>query len=178
MGVNVNDSATIITNLYRTVIGEGGSGPVDRRDAILEVYKRVQPLIESGDLVPDVYAWVKTEVMAADKRDGESVDKTLDALSAGEEDDLSLGVTPNLDKVVVLGGGRRKTFRYVALEDIDEMDELRHRNVRSVNRSYHKDWKPAHDGWRAVLLRYPTILDAIEADDRPTREADLFGGAA
>lgn len=174
----MNDNTTIITNLYRTVVGEGGVESIDRRDAILEVARRAQPLIEAGELVPDTHSWIKSQVIAADKRDGIAVDKTLDALSAGKEDDLALGVTPNLDKVVVLGGGRRKVYRHLTLEDLDEMDELRHRNVRSVNRSYHREWKPTHDGWRAILLRYPTILDAIEAGDRPQRDSDLFGQTA
>lgn len=178
MGIRMNDNTTIITNLYRTIVGEGGSEAVDRRAAILEVAKRAQPMIDAGELVPDTYTWIKSQVIAADKRDGESVDKTLAALAVGEEDDLALGVTPNLDKVVILGGGSRKTFRHLTVEDLDEMDELRHRNVRSVNRSYHRDWKPEHQGWRAVLLRYPTILDAITAGDLPQRDADLFGASA
>jgi hypothetical protein len=177
MGRLMNENVERITNLFRAVVADGGLTKVQLRDAIHDVAEQVQPLIDSGEVVPDTYSWVKAIVMAADKRDGGRADEILAALARGE-DDLTLDVEPFLDYVVTLGRGGRKIYRHLTAVDLDEMDELRHHNVRSVNRSYHRDWKPRYQSWRLVLRRNPTIGAAVEAGDLPVAEAPLFGDAS
>lgn len=177
MGRPVNENVKKITDIYRAVVADSGADPIQIREAIHLVAEQIQPLIEAGDIVPDTYSWVKSIVMSADKRDGNATDQALAAIAAGQ-DDLSLDVPAYLDQVVILGAGRRKVYRYLIAADLDEMDELRHRNVRSVNRSYHRDWKPLYESWRLILLRNPTMADAVAAGDLPGKDAALFDGAA
>lgn len=166
------DAVQRITDIYRAVVADAGSQKVQIKAAIHAVAEQVQPLIDSGELQPDTYTWVKSIVMAADKRDGAGVDQTLAAIGRGE-DDLGVEAPALLDMVATLGRGGRKSYRFLSLEDVDEMDALRHHNVRAVNRSYHKDWKPIYEGWRVVLRRNPTIGAAVAAGDLPN-EAVLF----
>lgn len=162
-----------ITTLYRAVIAGGGAVATNRDKAIHLVAEQVQPLIDSGELVVDTFAWVKTLVLAADRRDGQAVDKVLVAIGLGEDDGTTEGAT-YLDHVATLGRGGRKVYRFLTASDLDEMDELRHKNVRTVNRSYHRDWKPAYDAWRQVLRRNVTIGNAVESGDLPLFDMALF----
>lgn len=168
----MNPSAQRISDIYRAVVADSGTEKIAREQAIHLVAAQVQPLIDSGELVPDTYSWVKALVVSVDRQDGAAADKVLAAIARGE-DDLTTDSMPYLDFVVTLGAGQRKVYRFLTLDDLDEMDELRHRNVRSVNRSYHKDWKPTYEGWRAVLRRNLTLGAAVEAGDLP-HEVALF----
>lgn len=163
----MNEHVQRIHDMYRAVVADSGTEKIAREQAIHLVAAQIQPLIDAGEIQPDTYSWVKALVVAADRADGAAADKVLAAIARGE-DDLTTESMPYLDFVVTLGGGGRKVYRFLSLNDLDEMDELRHRNVRSVNRSYHKDWKPAYEGWRAVLRRNLTIGAAVEAGDLPT----------
>lgn len=165
-----------IHDIYRAVVAESGAAKMPREQAIHAVAAQIQPMIDSGELVPDTYAWVKALVVAADKQDGAAADRVLAAIARGEDDLTTDSPMPYLDFVVTLGAGQRKVYRFLSLDDLDEMNELRHRNVRSVNRSYHRDWKPTYEGWRAVLRRNLTIGAAVEAGDLPV-DAVLFESA-
>lgn len=165
-----------IHDIYRAVVADSGHEKIAREQAIHAVASQIQPLIDSGEMVPDTYAWVKALVVAADRADGAAADKVLAAIARGE-DDLTTEAMPYLDFVVTLGAGHRKVYRFLSLDDLDEMDELRHRNVRSVNRSYNRDWKPTYEGWRSVLRRNLTIGAAVEAGDLPGDETTLFESA-
>lgn len=165
-----------ITNLYRAVVADSGVEKIAFQQAVHEVAAQVQPLIDSGELVPDTYSWVKALVTQVDKAEKGSTDETIAAICRGE-DDLSLDAPDYLDRVVTLGGGGRKSWRFVTAGDLDEMDELRHRNVRSVNRSYHKDWKPKYLALGAVLRRNLTLGAAVQAGDLPTLGETLFESA-
>lgn len=172
----MNPNMQQIANLYRAVVADGGVEKVSFQQAVHDVAAQVQPLIDSGALVPDTYSWVKAIVTQVDKADKNSTDETLAAIARGD-DDLSLDTPAYLDRVVTLGGGNRKIYRFLTGSDFDEMDELRHRNVRSVNRSYHKEWKPKYLAFSAVLRRNLTLGEAVLAGDLPTADADLFGAA-
>lgn len=172
----MNDLAQRIQDIYRAVVADSGTEKIPREQAIHMVAAQIQPLIDSGEVVPDTYSWVKALVVAADRADGAAADKVLAAIARGEDDLTTDSPMPYLDFVVTLGGGHRKVYRFLSLDDLDEMDELRHRNVRSVNRSYHKDWKPTYEGWRPILRRNLTIGAAVQAGDLPNDDA-LFESA-
>lgn len=173
----MNSNETKVRDLYRAIVADAGTEGTTRESAIHEVAAQIQPMIDSGQIKPDVYSWVKQLCITVDKKDGASVDSVLAAIGRGE-DDLTTEGAQYLDHVATLGRGRRKAYRFLMIDDLDEMDELRHRNVRSVNRSYNKDWKPCYLGWRVVLRRNLTIGDAIEAGDLPSSDAGLFGVSA
>ncbi len=172
----MNEHVQRITDIYRAVVADSGVAKVQLGDAIHLVAEQIQPLIDAGEVQPDTYSWVKAIVMAADKKDGGRADDVLAAIARGE-DDLGIGGEPFLDYVVTLGRGGRKVYRFLTAADLDEMDELRHANVRSVNRSYHRDWKPRYESWRMVLRRNLTIGAAVEAGDLPITDMPLGGTA-
>lgn len=173
----MNDNENKIRDLYRAVIADAGSEGTTRETAIHAVAAQVQPLIESGAVTVDVYSWVKQVCIGIDKKDGASADQVLAGIAAGQ-DDLTTDCPPYLDQVVTLGRGRRKVYRFLVLDDLDEMDEMRHRNLRAVSRAYYKEWKPGYHAWRAVLRRNLTIGAAVTAGDLPALDADLFGQSA
>lgn len=173
----MNDAAERVHNLYRAVVADSGANKIQRDAAAHLVAQQIQPLIDSGEVVPDVFAWVKSLVIAADRRDGQAADKVLLAIGAGQDDLSTETPMPYLDFVVTLGAGGRKVYRFLTASDLDEMDELRHRNVRTANRSYHRDWKPAYDAWRKVLRRNVTIGAAVECGDLPLFDEALFDTA-
>ena len=162
----MTDQTTYLTNLYRAVVADSGVEKTTFQSAVHQVAAQVQPMIDSGALAPDTFTWVKAMVEKIDKSEKASTDDTLAAIARGE-DDLGLDAPAHLDRVACLGGGGRKAYRFLTADDIEEMDEIRHRNVRSVNRSYHKDWKPKYDMWRDILRRNLTIGAAVEAGDLP-----------
>ncbi len=172
----MTDQDQKIRDLYRAVVADAGSDGIHRNAAIQQVAAQLAPLIQSGEVIPDPLSWVRTVVMDADRKDGNAADEVLAAIARGQ-DDLSPDVTPYLDFVVTLGAGRRKAYRNLSIEDLDAMDEIRHRNVRSVNRAYHRDWKPLYDGWRAVLRRNLTMGDAVQNGDLPFEDG-LFGAVS
>lgn len=176
MGVAVNTNEEKIRDLYRAAVADAGTEGITRETAIHEVAAQIQPLIDSGAIKPDVYSWVKQLCVSVDKKDGASADSVLAAIARGE-DDLSTDCPPYLDFVVTLGRGRRKAYRFLMIDDLDEMDELRHRNVRSVNRSYHRDWKPGYLGWRPILRRNLTVGAAVQAGDLPQFADGLFAAS-
>lgn len=173
----MNSNETKVRDLYRAIVADSGTDGTTRESAIHEVAAQIQPMIDSGQIKPDVYSWVKQLCITVDKKDGASVDGILGSIARGE-DDLTTEGAQYLDQVATLGRGRRKSYRFLMIDDLDEMDELRHRNVRSVSRSYNKDWKPRYLGWRVILRRNLTIGDAVQAGDLPADDAALFGQAA
>lgn len=165
-----------IRDLYRAVVADAGVESIQRKAAIAEVVEQCQSLVRSGDLKPDLYAWVASVVVRIDESDGAKADSILAAIARGE-DDLGLDADPILDLVVTLGRGRRKIWRFVSLLDLDEMDELRNNNVRSVAIAYRDEWKPQYDAWRQILRRNITIGAAVEGGDLPAAAAALFDTA-
>ena len=161
-----------ITDIYRAVVADAGVDKINYQEALHQVAAQVQPLIDRGEIVADSFSWLKAILGQIDKAEKGSTDETLAAICRGE-DDLSLDTPDYLDRVVTLGAGGRKTWRNITASDLDEMDELRHRNVRTVNRSYHKAWKPKYLALGAVLRRNVTLGAAVEAGDLPS-EAALF----
>lgn len=171
----MNNNENTIRDIYRAVVADAGTEGTTREQAIHEVAAQIQPLIDSGQITPDVYSWVKQLCITADKKDGATADSVLAAIARGE-DDLTTDCPPYLDFVVTLGRGRRKAYRFLMIDDLDEMDELRHRNVRSVNRSYHKEWKPTYLAWRQVMRRNLTLGAAVAAGDLPVADELLIAG--
>lgn len=172
----MTDQVAHLTNLYRAVVADAGTDKISFRTAVHEVAAQIQPLIDRGELRIDTLTWVNAVMTKIDKAEKASTDATLAAIARGE-DDLGVDVPAHLDRVACLGGGGRKAYRFLMAADIDEMDELRHRNVRSVNRSYHKEWKPGYLAWREVLRRNLTIGAAVAAGDLPSAET-LFERAS
>lgn len=168
----MNENIERIQRIYRAVVADAGAEPIQRLDAIEQVVQQVLPLIELGEIKPDLHAWVSNVVVRVDESDGAKADTILAAIASGQ-DDLSLDADPVLDLVVTLGRGRRKIWRFVSMADLDEMDELRNANMRAALRAYHKGWKPQYQAWREVLRRNLTIGAAVENNDLPT-SAVLF----
>lgn len=162
-----------IRDIYRAVVADAGVESIQRKQAIAQVVEQCQALVRSGELTPDLYTWVSSVVVKVDESDGAKADHILAAIARGE-DDLGLEADPILDLVVTLGRGRRKIWRFVSLLDLDEMDELRNNNVRSVAIAYRDEWKPQYDAWRRILRRNITIGAAVEQGDLPDVAAALF----
>lgn len=167
------DNTEHIREIYRAVVADGGVNKTQFSEAVGSVVDQIRPLVESGAVIPDLYTWVRSVVASVDKADGAKADDVLAAIARGE-DDLTTDGMPYLDFVVTLGRGGRKVYRFLTASDLDEMDELRHRNVKAVNRSYRDEWKPQYDAWRKVLRRNVTIGNAVESGDLPQIDLALF----
>lgn len=154
-----------VETVYREVVAEAGEEPVKRQEAFDVAAERIGQLILDGVVTVPHDQAVRAALMSADERDGKAVDRVLSALSAGQES-LGYDGDPFLDTVVVLGDGLRKSFRFVSLDDMAEMDRLRYQNLHRAQESYHR-WREQYEGWSQCVRRHGTVGAAVAAGDVP-----------
>lgn len=151
--------------VYREVVAEAGVEPMKRQEAFDIAVERITALIDDGVIIVPADQAIRAALLAADERDGRSVDRVLSAMLAGQ-DGLDYEVDPMLDTVVILGGGLRKSFRHVNDDDLRDMDALRYQNLRSAQDSYHR-WREQFEAWAPCVRRHGTVGAAFAAGDVP-----------
>lgn len=154
-----------VASIYREVVAESGDEAIKKQEAFDVASERVTQLVLDGVIDVPANAAIRAALEVVDKSDRDSVSKVLRAMSAGQ-DPLDYADDPMLDRVAIVGDGLRKTFRYVAVEDLREMDSLRYRNLRSAQESYHA-WRMQYEAWEPCVKRHGTVGAAVAAGDVP-----------
>lgn len=163
--VNYESFEDAVASVYREVVAEGGDEPTKRMEAFDIAIERITQLVLDGIVgVPHDQA-IRAALMAVDERDGASVDKILSSMAAGQ-DALDFDADPMLDRIAVLGNGLRKSFRFVTVGDLREMDALRYQNLRSAQEAYDR-WRRQYDAWEPCVRRHNTIGAAVSVGDVP-----------
>lgn len=151
-----------VSHTYATVVGESDpKSGINRQPAFDLAEDRLLEAIRAGEIEVDLHRVIRHSLDAADKAHGSRGDKLIARTVAGE---LSLfSSDEDLNTVVILGDGRRKIWRYVRLDDLISMDDIRYRNVRAQQESYDA-WREAYVRMRDALRAHGTVEDALTAD--------------
>lgn len=157
------DWQTKVTAIYREVVGnadetEGAS----RQDAFTQATALLLALVDAGDLKPPVDEVIRAALLDADRRDARNADTVLRKAIRGGEECLDLDGDPILEVVVSLGGGRRKPWRSITAVDLQEMDDLRYRNVRFQQDAYNA-WRDDYTVALSAVVQYGTFGNAHTA---------------
>lgn len=116
------------------------AGQVNRAEVFESATAALMVEVRAGRLAIDQEAAIRAALVAADESDGRAADRIIARAARG---DVPL-VAADLDVVVTLGGGMRKTFWNVTDADIDQMIEIRHANYVKVRDSFRQFRDDAH----------------------------------
>ncbi len=150
MSINPN-----IHRIYRETLSSYGGGGINRPEAMESALSTVMVEVHAGRIKLDFEQAVLAELKRADEADGRAADGIIQRMCHGQvpltEDDL--------DVVVTLGKGLRKSWRFVTGDDLVQMRELRRENYKKVKASFDEF---AHNVNRLlpVLFEYRTVGDA------------------
>lgn len=151
--------------VYREVVAEAGRDPIKRQEAFDIAAGRIGQLILDGTVAVPHDRAVRSALLAADEKDGNSVDRVLAVLSAGQSP-LQFDADPFLAVVATLGNGLRKSFQHITEDDMRDMDSLRYQNMHRAQVSYHR-WRERFEAWTPCVRRHGTFGAAIAAGDVP-----------
>lgn len=146
---------------YRRVINESGDETITSIRAASDAADEVMKLIDLGEVEePDRRSALLKTLKVIDSAEGRSADKIIAKLSRGEvhlfEDDEILNT------VVTLGGGNRKTWRYINADDLRDMDRERRKNFEAQQEAIEK-WNRDYSTVLPVVFEYRTVGAAFEA---------------
>lgn len=145
---------------YRKVVNRAPDG-AQRQDLIDEAEGILRAEYDKGLLDLDVSEALRSALTKADLKDKDATDSMIERLRAGI-DPLELTDDPSLRMVVTLGKGRRKSWEYITVEDLDDMDELRRGNMQSVVAAY-RNWQEAVAIISPAIELYGTVGAAVRA---------------
>lgn len=157
----------IITRVYREAVASYGDDGVDRPEAIESALATLMVEVRAGRLEIDAERALRAELQKADEADGRSADSILRRAAYGE---IPL-TADDLDVIVTLGRGRRKSWRDVTPLDLKQMNDIRFENYRKVKTSY-SEFNAAYMMVRDVVLQHQTFGAAWEAGGFPPASAD------
>lgn len=147
---------------YRRIIREAGPDGVNRARAEADAADEVSRLIDLGEVAePNRFNALVKIVRGIDTRQGAAADRIIERLASGEVA-LRIDDDPTLDTVVTLGGGRRKSWRYVTVVDLELMDDERNRNFKAVSESF-KKWKADLAVVKPAVFAHGTVGEAVAA---------------
>jgi len=138
------------------------AGEVSRAELIEGATASLLIEVRAGRLPIDEEAAIRAALMKADEADGKSADRIIAKAARGE---VPL-VAADLDVVVTLGGGMRKTFWLVTDADVSQMLEVRNRNYVKVRDSF-REFRMDVAAIVPVLEKFGTFGAAYEAGGFP-----------
>lgn len=147
---------------YQRIVAEYGNEGVTKDRALSDAVDIVMKRIDLGEVAePSRRSALLKLGNDIDNRQGKAADKVIERLANGEGD-LILDGDPFLDTVVTLGKGIRKTWRYITVEDLRMMADLRadnHRKVEEAERKFQRNVALVI----ATTAAYTTVGMAYEA---------------
>ena len=112
---------------YRKQVGLAKDDGLSVQRAIRDAADEVRYLVDMGEVhAPDMIASLVNIGQKVDKEEKSYTDAIIRKLANGEV--TLFDVDDTLSAVVTLGEGRRKSWRYVTAQDLNEMFELRRKN--------------------------------------------------
>lgn len=154
----------IITRVYREAIASYGVEGVDRKEAIESAVETLMIDVRAGRFTVDIERALRNDLRRADEADGRSADAILHRAAFGEVPLL----TADLDVVVTLGAGRRKSWGDVTFDDLAAMNEIRYRNYKQARDAF-EEFNGAFIRVREVLQEHTTFGAAFEAGGFPPK---------
>lgn len=156
----------VIASEYRKIYAdfsvEADEGRVHSKEAADELVRRIKPRLESGELVISPDQQIRDIASRVRKSDGKATDVIIDRLRGGQDAIPMPAGDPALDLLVILGDGYSKQWSQVTIDDLDQMDRARYKNVRDAQNSYDR-WRANYEPVRIVLRSYATVGEAVEA---------------
>lgn len=114
--------------------------------------------VQAGRFEVDMKKAIIAELRKVDAAHGRAADALLAKIAAGN----TPLVMQDLELVVTLGGGRRKTWFYVNADDLDAMNDIRYRNYRSARDSF-QEFNGNVIAVRPIVSEFGTLGAAFEA---------------
>lgn len=144
------------------------NGQVSRSELFESAAASIMVEVAAGRVKVDTEAAIRAALIQADEADGRSADRIIARAALG---DVPL-LAPDLDVVVTLGGGMRKTFWQVVDADIDLMIEVRYRNYTKVRDAF-REFRLNAEAVRGVVREHGTFGAAFEAGGFPPKHAHV-----
>lgn len=149
------------TDSYQRIVRESGDDAIGRQTAILEASYDTSHQIDLGnvedlDRIPALKK-LGEHIDAAQGRAGDSIVKKLAFGQVGMFD-----ISEVLDTVVTLGGGMRKSWRFVTEKDLTDMYELRRDNYEKQVEAF-EAFTHAYQIVLPTLRDHRTVGDAVDA---------------
>lgn len=142
------------------------AGPVPRAELFESAAASIMVEVAAGRVKVDTEAAIRAALIQADEADGRSADRIIARAALGD-----VPLTPvDLDVVVTLGAGMRKTFWQLVDADLDQMIEIRYRNYTKVRDSF-REFRLNAEAVRGVVREHGTFGAAFEAGGFPPRPA-------
>jgi hypothetical protein len=158
----MNNSKEMVSQIYRETIGRGKYNAVARRDAFEEACERIEHEVALGNIEIDTRTAIMAMLVKADEFDGNRADQIIKAAARGifnlAESDMSV--------IVTLGGGMRKAWGFISVDDLASMNEIRFQNYRAAASSY-KEFKDDLSIVRPLVVAYGTFGEAFRAGGFP-----------
>ena len=154
----------VVTEEYRRAVethGDDHAG-INRQDAFAHANAAIRARLHSGEVELPIDDAIHAALVEADGRDGASADKILARIARGEVG-LSIWPDPMLDVIVTLGNGRRKPWKRVTADDLQDMAALRTRNTNAARRSERRFVKDVNRVYSA-LVTAGSIEQMVTAD--------------
>jgi hypothetical protein len=151
-----------IARVYRETVASYGPEGINRPEAIESATAALMVEVRAGRLDLDVESAIRAELKKADEYDGRVADAIIDRAAYGTEPLTDA----DMDVIVTLGRGLRKSWRDVSPADLEQMNEIRYENYRKVRSSFQK-FNQAVGRIRVVVLEHGTVGAAFAAGGFP-----------
>jgi hypothetical protein len=158
----MNNSKDMVAQIYRETVSQGRGNAVARRDAFEKALERIEHEVALGNIEIDTRAAIMAMLVKADESDGTRADTVIKGAARGL---YELGEL-DLQYVVTLGGGMRKTWEFVTVDDLVVMNEIRFQNYRAAVLSY-RDFKDNISTIRPLIQVYGTFGEAFRSGAFP-----------
>lgn len=146
---------------YQRVVRSAGSEPVGRQRAIQEASWSTKREIEMGNVdEPEIISTLKRMGEGIDAAQGRAADKIINSLATGQVSMFDTGEV--LDTVVTLGGGMRKSWRFITDSDLADMYEIRRLNHDKQVEAF-KRFQLDYEAVRPVVQAFGTVEAAVAA---------------
>lgn len=163
-----NEWVGTITRIYREALAEAGPDGAERQEILIVAGARVATEVRAGRLAYTLDSFIQSELIKVDESDGKKADNIIRIAATGQGS-FDIGEAA-LDVVVTLGRGRRKLWRYVTVEDLEAMNNIRYANYRSVKASY-EEWFTYFRDIRPVVFQFKTFGAAVAGGGFPPKAA-------
>lgn len=151
-------TAETITRVTRETVASYGDQFVLQAELEESAIATLMVEVRAGRLDVDVEKALRAEIRNVVASDGRAADGIIRRMALG---DVPI-TTEDLDVIVTLGAGRRKSWGSVTPEDLDSMNELRYRNYKSARESF-QEFNANVTAVRGMFGDHATIADAHEA---------------
>jgi hypothetical protein len=163
----MNNSKDMVAQIYRETVSQGRGNAVARRDAFEEALERIEHEVALGNIEIDTRAAIMAMLVKADESDGTRADTVIKGAARGAYELTEL----DLQYVVTLGGGMRKTWGFISVDDLINMNETRYQNYHAAAVAY-REFRDNISTIRPLIQVYGTFGDAFRAGAFPP--VDLF----